>query len=64
MNEMIAELFTRFDAEFKKVSDAENTGKKKRDLFSRLGNAGTMRSTNVAAGLRHNLNLILQHVNA
>jgi hypothetical protein len=59
-DEMIAELFESFDTEFKKVTESKD--KQKRDLFSRIGRT-TPRAADIAAGLRHNINLILQHVN-
>lgn len=58
-DELIAELFTSFDNEFRRVAEAKE--KQKRDLFSRLSRSSP-RSADIAAGLRHNLNLILQHV--
>jgi hypothetical protein len=58
--ELIIELFNRYDAEMRKVSEGKDA--EKRDLFSRLGGSKNAKSANLAAGLRHNCNLMLQHV--
>lgn len=54
--ELINELFNRFDAEMRKVSEGKEG--EKRDLFSRFGNKNA-KTANLAAGLRHNVNLML-----
>jgi hypothetical protein len=59
-DEMIAELFTRFDAEMKKVTEGKETMRS--DLLSRLA-GNNVKSADLSAGLRHNVNLMLQHVN-
>ncbi len=58
--ELIIELFNRYDAEMRKVSEGKDA--EKRDLFSRLGGSKNAKSANLAAGLRHNCNLMLLHV--
>lgn len=58
--ELIIELFNRFDAEMRKVSEGKDA--EKRDLFSRLSGGKNAKSANLAAGLRHNCNLMLSHV--
>ncbi len=58
--ELIIDLFNRFDLEMRKVSEGKEA--EKRDLFSRLGGSKNAKSANLAAGLRHNCNLMLQHV--
>lgn len=55
---LINDLMTRYDAETKRVTEPKDG--EKRDLISRITGADS-RNANVAAGLRHNLNLILQH---
>jgi len=57
-DELIAELFSVFDAEVKKVVDAKD--KDRTDLFSRLSSGGSKRA-DLSAGLRHNINMLLQH---
>lgn len=57
--ELIIELFNRFDAEMRKVSEGKDA--EKRDLFSRLGGGNNAKSANLAAGLRHNCNLMIQY---
>lgn len=56
-DELINELFNRLDAELNKKDAKEG---ERRDLFSRL--SGGSRQADLAAGLRHNINLILQNV--
>lgn len=58
-DEMITELFARFDAEMKKVTEAKET--MRADLFSRIA-GNNVKSADLSAGLRHNVNLMLQHV--
>lgn len=58
--ELIIELFNRYDAEMRKITEGKDA--EKRDLFSRLGGSKNAKSANLAAGLRHNCNLMLQHV--
>jgi len=58
--ELIIELFNRYDMEMRKVTEAKDA--EKRDLFSRLGGSKSAKTANLAAGLRHNCNLMLQHV--
>ena len=58
-DEMIAEVFVNFDTEMKKVTEAK--GSLRSDLFSRIA-GNTVKSADLAAGLRHNLNLMLQNV--
>ena len=58
--ELIIELFNRYDTEMRKISEGKDA--EKRDLFSRLGGSKNAKSANLAAGLRHNCNLMLQHV--
>jgi hypothetical protein len=59
-DEMVVELFTRFDTEMKKVTEAKETLRS--DLFSRIA-GNPVKSADLSAGLRHNVNLMLQHVN-
>jgi hypothetical protein len=59
--ELIIELFNRFDTEMRKVSEGKDA--EKRDLFSRLGGSKNAKTANLAAGLRHNCNLMIQNVN-
>lgn len=56
--ELIYDLFSRFDLEMKKVSEGKDA--EKRDLFSRFSNRNA-KSVNLAAALRHNVNLMLKH---
>jgi hypothetical protein len=58
--ELIIELFNRYDTEMRKVSEGKDA--EKRDLFSRLGGSKNAKTANLAAGLRHNCNLMLMHV--
>jgi hypothetical protein len=58
--ELIIELFNRYDMEMRKVTEGKDA--EKRDLFSRLAGSKTAKTANLAAGLRHNCNLMLQHV--
>ena len=58
-DEMIAELFVSFDTEMKKFTEAK--GSIRSDLFSRLS-GNNVKTADLAAGLRHNLNLMLQNV--
>lgn len=58
-DEMITELFTRFDAEMKKVTEAKESTRG--DLLSRIA-GNNVKSADLSAGLRHNVNLMLQHV--
>ena len=51
---MIAELFSRFDAEMKKVTEAKETMRS--DLFSRIA-GNNVKSADLSAALRHNINL-------
>ncbi|MFD2256604.1 hypothetical protein ACFSSA_07950 [Luteolibacter algae] len=57
--ELIMDLFSRFDIEMKKITEGKDA--EKRDLFSRFGGKNA-KSVNLAAALRHNVNLMLQHV--
>lgn len=57
--QLINELFNRYDMEMKKVTEGKDA--EKRDLFSRFGNKNA-KTANLAAGLRHNLNLMLSSV--
>lgn len=59
-DEMIAELFMQFDAQMKKFTEAKETWRS--DLSSRLA-GNNVKSADLSAGLRHNVNLMLQHVN-
>lgn len=59
-DEMIAELFMQFDAQMKKVTESKETMRS--DLLSRLA-GNNVKSADLSAGLRHNVNLMLQHVN-
>ena len=43
----------------RKVSESKDA--EKRDLFSRLGGSKNAKSANLAAGLRHNCNLMIRH---
>ena len=56
--ELIYDLFGRFDLEMRKVSEGKDA--EKRDLFSRFGSKNA-KSANLAAGLRHNVNLMLKY---
>ncbi len=58
-DEMMAELFMQFDAQMKKVTEAKETLRS--DLFSRMA-GNNVKSADLSAGLRHNVNLMLQHV--
>ena len=58
--ELIVDLFSRYDVEMRKISEGKDA--EKRDLFSRFSNKNA-KSANLAAGLRHNVNLMLQAVN-
>lgn len=58
-DEMIAELFSAFDAEMKRVVAAGEG--ERRDFFSRLSKKGAS-SADLSAGLRHNVNLLLANV--
>lgn len=55
--ELIIDLFNRYDMEMKKIT--EGKAAEKRDLFSRFSNKNA-KSANLAAGLRHNVNLMVQ----
>ncbi|QTN31458.1 hypothetical protein HZ994_03645 [Akkermansiaceae bacterium] len=55
--ELIFDLFSRFDVEMRKVSEGKDA--EKRDLLSRFSNKNA-KSANLAAGLRHNVNLMLK----
>ncbi|MDP4624832.1 MAG: hypothetical protein NWT08_06825 [Akkermansiaceae bacterium] len=54
--QLINELFNRYDAEMRKVTEGKDA--EKRDLFSRFSNKNA-KTANLAAGLRHNVNLML-----
>jgi hypothetical protein len=56
-DELVAELFTSFDGEMKRINAAAEGEKK--DLLSRLSGKPAF---DLGAGLRHNLNLVLQNV--
>lgn len=58
-SELIVDLFNRYDIEMKKITEGKDA--EKRDLLSRMSGGKDARSANLAAGLRHNLNLMLQH---
>ncbi len=58
--ELVIDLFNRYDAEMRKITEGKDA--EKRDLFSRFSNKNA-KSANNAAGLRHNVNLMLQSVN-
>lgn len=58
--ELIFDLFNRYDAEMRKITEGKDA--EKRDLFSRLGGRNSAKTANLPAGLRHNVNLMLQHV--
>jgi len=58
--ELIIDLFNRYDMEMKKITEGKDA--EKRDLFSRFSNKNS-KSANLAAGLRHNVNLMLQSIN-
>ena len=58
-DEMMAELFSRFDAEMKKVTEAKETMRS--DLFSRIA-GNNVKSADLSAALRHNINIMLQNV--
>lgn len=58
-DEMITELFVRFDSEMKKFTEGKGTVRS--DLFSRMS-GNNVKSADLSAGLRHNVNLVLQHV--
>lgn len=60
-DEMVVEVFSRFDSEMQKVLGAKESTRA--DFFSRLF-GGRVKSANLAAGLRHNVNLMLQCVSA
>jgi hypothetical protein len=58
-DEMISELFVHFDTEMKKFTDGKETFRS--DLFSRMS-GNNVKSADLSAGLRHNINLMLEHV--
>jgi hypothetical protein len=58
--ELIIELFNRYDIEMRKVTEGKDA--EKRDLFSRLAGSKTAKTANLGAGLRHNVNLMVQSV--
>jgi len=58
-DEMITELFVRFDTEMKKFTEGKGTLRS--DLFSRMS-GNNVKSADLSAGLRHNVNLMLQYV--
>lgn len=58
-DEMITELFVRFDTEMKKFT--EGKGSMRSDLFSVMS-GNNVKSADLSAGLRHNVNLMLQHI--
>jgi len=58
-DEMITELFVRFDTEMKKFTEGKGTMRS--DLFSRMS-GNNVKSADLSAGLRHNVNLMLQYV--
>ncbi|MGJ8644829.1 MAG: hypothetical protein ACSHX9_15580 [Luteolibacter sp.] len=57
--QLINDLFNRYDLEMRKVTEGKDA--EKRDLFSRFGNKNA-KTANLAAGLRHNLNLMLSSI--
>lgn len=61
VDEMVVEVFRLFDTEMKKVTEAE--GGFRSDLAARLS-GNNVTSADLTAGLRHNVNLMLQHVSA
>ena len=58
-DEMITELFVRFDTEMKKFTEGKGTMRS--DLFSRMS-GNNVKSADLSGGLRHNVNLMLQYV--
>ena len=58
-DEMITELFVRFDTEMKKFTEGKGTLRS--DLFSRMS-GNNVKSADLSGGLRHNVNLMLQYV--
>lgn len=58
-DEMITELFVRFDSEMKKFTEGKDTMRS--DLIARMS-GNSVKSADLSAGLRHNVNLMLQHV--
>ena len=58
--ELMIELFNRYDIEMRKVTEAKDA--EKRDLFSRLGGSKSAKTANLGAGLRHNCNLMIKHM--
>tara|TARA_A100001037_G_scaffold306864_1_gene357682 strand:- start:23960 stop:24577 length:618 start_codon:yes stop_codon:yes gene_type:complete len=59
-NTLVMDLFTRFDAELRKL-DGKEGGRQRRDIFGRVTGSANKR-TDVPAAIRHNLNLLLGHV--
>ncbi len=57
-DEMITELFVRFDSEMKKFTEGKDTMRS--DLISRMS-GNNVKSADLSAGLRHNVNLMLKH---
>ena len=57
--ELIIDLFNRYDQEMRKITEGKDA--EKRDLFSRFSNKNA-KSANLAAGLHHNANLMLQSI--
>ncbi len=58
-DEMITELFVRFDSEMKKFTEGKEAFRS--DLISRMS-GNNVKSADLSAGLRHNVNLMLQNV--
>lgn len=58
-DELIIDLFSRYDMEIKRVWESKDA--EKRDLFSRFSSKGA-KNVNLPAALRHNINLMLQFV--
>lgn len=59
-DELLIELFNRYDTEMRKISEGKDA--EKRDLFSRMAGSRNAKTANLSAGLRHNCNLMIQHV--
>jgi len=57
--ELLVTLFSTFDMEMKKISEGKEN--EKRDLFSRLSSDKDAKTSNLPAGLRHHINLLLKH---
>ena len=56
---LVLELFRKLDTQFEKIEESDK--KERKDLWGRL-NGSKLSEADVAAALRHNLNLLLMNV--